>query len=152
MQCPQKLHSISHPPKRETNTYISNMRTCHQTQTSVPNHVHLNSIFQLELAHRIKKKKKKRNEHKKLSHSPNRGTETDYFIDTNVHRRRRGTSNSFHIRIETEKWDTTSVRYFRWRSQDGGMNMGARCGTPRDLDTTEPAPWQTLLTAVDNQV
>lgn len=62
MQCPQKLHSISHPPypKRETNTYISSMRTCHQTQTSVPNHVHLNSIFQLELAHRIKKKKKKK--------------------------------------------------------------------------------------------
>ncbi|KAH0561759.1 hypothetical protein KQX54_019275 [Cotesia glomerata] len=37
------------------------------------------------------------------------------------------------------------------RPQDS--NEGStRCSTPRDLDTTEPASWQSLLTAVDNQV
>lgn len=43
-------------------------------------------------------------------------------------------------------WSFTDFKTRRRASPD------ARCGTPRDLDTTEPAPWQTLLTAVDNQV
>lgn len=72
MQCSQKLHSISHPPypKREANTYISNLRigTMSRNTNFCPRHVHLDSIFQLNLNQHIglKKKKKKRNEHKKL--------------------------------------------------------------------------------------
>lgn len=68
MQRSQKLRFIFlHIQKEKRNTYISNMRTCHQTQTV--------SILKLKISqlnsnqHIGLKKKKKRKEHKRLSHT-----------------------------------------------------------------------------------
>lgn len=116
MQCSQKLHSISHPPypKREANTYISNLRirTMSRNTNFCPRHVHLDSIFQLNSNQHIriktiglKKKKKKGTNTRSSKHSPNRGW------NRLVHRHERAPSATWNVEPVPRKDRNRKMRY-----------------------------------------